>query len=72
MAAIPHDDGNHIRGGCLMHSGHEARILEIERSVCTMEKKQAKSDAKLNILLGGVLVLWPAVQILMWVLGKKP
>jgi hypothetical protein len=56
---------------CLKHSGHEARLKAVEAQSDTLFEKVDKLSGKINLLLGGVMILWPAIQIFVWLIGKK-
>lgn len=56
---------------CLKHSGHEARIKTLEDQSENLFSKVDNLSGKLNLILGAVMLLWPAVQVLLWFVGKK-
>lgn len=57
---------------CLKHSGHEARINALEDQTESLNRKMDGLSGKLNLILGGVMILWPMVQVLMWFIkGSK-
>ena len=53
---------------CLHHSGVCARVETLERNEHILFDKLDKVTAKLNIIMGGVLLLWPAVQIVVYLM----
>ncbi len=69
------------RDVCMEHSGQCSRMNAVESF---MEKQDGKGgtneqlwkaidkmNSKLNVLLGGVLLLWPTIQVVLWVIGSK-
>jgi hypothetical protein len=56
---------------CYEHAGHCARLTAMEKSQERFERRMEELSNKLNIILGAVVVLWPAIQIIMWWMGKK-
>lgn len=59
-----------ISYGCLNHSGFESRIKALERTMEKMEERFERVNNKMNLLLGAVTLLWPAIQIFMWFWGQ--
>ena len=69
---------------CADHSGTCYRILAVERALekqdsdnsaemLRMWTKIDKMSDRLNLIMGGVFVLWPALQLALWFFGgKKP
>ena len=55
---------------CLKHSGHEARIKALEVQLESTDDKLDGLSSKLNLILGGVMLLWPAVQVVIWLIGR--
>jgi hypothetical protein len=58
---------------CKKHSGHEARIDNVEHELDLTRIKVDAIQTKTNYILGGVFVGWPLVQVILWVLEhRKP
>lgn len=66
---------------CNEHSGTCARVDELQRFQDRQEgtdgvnqrlfEKVDKVSGKLNLILGAVFVLWPAIQVIMWLVGQR-
>jgi hypothetical protein len=64
---------------CREHSGQCAKVEVLERDLerqVTINKelweKIDKITGRLNLIMGGVFVLWPALQVIFWFANGRP